>query len=478
MFNSYNFIFIFLPIVLIGYFSFNKLKLYKAANIWLLAVSVLYYAYYDLSYLWMIAANIIINFAFAKLIHKSKKGGKVLLCSAVISNVAVLAFFKYFEMLFNTVGQLIGGEFSAINIIFPIGISFYTFQQIAYLVDTYRGQAEDYKFLDYALYVTYFPKMFSGPITMHNELIPQFTDKSRKAFNFENFAKGLLAFSFGLVQKVIFADLFGTVVDFGYSNIAALTSLEALLTVVGYTLQVYFDFAGYSDMAIGVARMMNIELPVNFRSPYRAVNILDFWKRWHITLTNFLTKYIYFSLGGNRKGVARTYINIIIVFLVSGLWHGDGLPFIVWGLMHGVVQCITRFIKSKRPESKLIKPLRWLPFFVFINLSWVPFRAPDLQSAWAIIAQMFSGGFKISSDLSYSLCQPFYIDIATKLIPLEFVMMAIYLFAIVVAVFFKNTDERIKSFKPNVWNLLVTAALFIFGVISISGVSGFLYTNF
>ncbi len=480
LFNSYYFIFLFLPIVLFGYFGLSKLKQYKLANVWLLVTSLGYYAYYDFSYLFMIVATVVINYLLAKAIRNqdSVKLKKVLLAVSVIANIAALAFFKYFEAVYNSIVGLMGGNFDVLNIIFPIGISFYTFQQIAYLVETYREQSADYDFINYALYITYFPKLFSGPIAMPSELMPQFADNSRKKFNFESFAKGLMAFSFGLFQKVVFADIFGTIVDFGYGNIAALSTFEVVLVILGYTLQVYFDFAGYSDMAIGVGLMMNIELPVNFRSPYRAVNIMDFWKRWHITLTNFLTKYVYFSLGGNRKGTVRTYINIVIVFLVSGLWHGDGFTFIIWGLLHGIMQCVTRFVKSKRPESKIIKPLRWLPFFAFINLSWIPFRAPTLNTAANLVKQLFVGGFSIGSDLAYSLCQPFYIDIANKLLPLEIVMAFVYALAIVAAVFVKNTDERLENFKPNIWNLIVTAFIFIFGIISISGVSGFLYTNF
>ena len=228
-----------------------------------------------------------------------------------------------------------------------MGISFFTFQQVSYLVDSYRTQeTRDYGFIEYTLFVLFFPQLIAGPIVLHKEMIPQFRNEHNRIFNSENFSRGMYIFAIGLFKKVLIADTFSQAVAIGYNNVENLSSLEALLVSFSYTFQIYFDFSGYCDMAIGISSMFNINLPQNFNSPYKSTSIIDFWNRWHMSLTRFLREYVYFPLGGSRKGKVRTYVNVMIVFLVSGIWHGANWTFIVWGIMHGVAQCLNRMFKN------------------------------------------------------------------------------------------------------------------------------------
>ena len=351
LFNSYIFILVFLPLVLLLYFVCNRLNNFTAGKTVLIAASFVFAAYTGIMNAVVLAVSIAADYFINLFIKKSAgKKKKVLLISGIIFNILLLGFFKYSGKIVDIANSLIGTGIR-FSILLPIGISFYTFQQIAFLVDNFRGEINGFGFLDYCLFSSFFPKLVQGPIPYHNELFGQFNDPLKKHFDFDNFSKGIYIFAIGLAKKVLVADVFGKIVDYGYGSIRSLNSFEALLTVLAYTLQLYFDFSGYCDMAQGVGNMLNIELPENFNSPYKAKNISDFWKRWHITLTRFLTKYIYIPLGGNRKGTIRTYINIIIVFLVSGIWHGAGITFIIWGLMHGIASAIYRVIK--KPYDKL-----------------------------------------------------------------------------------------------------------------------------
>ncbi len=325
--------------------------------------------------------------------------------------------------------------------------------------------------------MTFFPQLIAGPIVLHDEMLPQFESLENKRLDFSNLSKGILAFSVGLFKKVIIADNFGKIVDFGFSSISTLTSTSVFLTILGYTIQIYFDFSGYCDMASGVALMFNIKLPVNFDSPYKSLDIVDFWKRWHKTLTRFLTKYVYIPLGGNRKGAFRTYLNILIVFLASGIWHGAGWTFIVWGLMHGVASVLTRLFKKY--IDKLPKFLRWILTFSFVSLSWVFFRAESLSDGVKIIGKLFSkDGFTLSDELSETLRQPAFLNVFIQILGVP----AVYIIFAAVVIFLtstrKNTNERIDSFKPDLKTFLGCLVIFIYSLFSLSGVSSFLYYNF
>lgn len=313
-FNSYIFIFIFLPITILGYFGLNKINKHRLAKIFLCIMSLYFYAYSNVSYLWIICSSIVVNYFGSKLLMvlNQKEHYKLrtfVFIVLILLNIGILIYYKYFDFLILNINALFNTSFNAMNLLLPLGISFFTFQQLAYIIDSYKNTKNGmpYKFLDYATFVTFFPKIMQGPIALHSEIIPQLEDKNNWQMKSENIAKGLFAFTIGLAKKVIIADLFGQVANIGFADVESLNTITALLTMFSYTIQIYFDFSGYCDMATGISLMLNIKLPINFNSPYKATNILDFWKRWHITLTRFFTQYVYISLGGNRKGKIRTY---------------------------------------------------------------------------------------------------------------------------------------------------------------------------
>ena len=485
LFNSYIFIFIFLPITLFGYFFINHFGLHKLSKFWLVIASFAFYGYFNISYLWIIITSILFNFCVNKLFgtkwfRERKKVKDLLFIFALLANIGILIFYKYLDFIFECSNNLFSTDFVYMDLLLPLGISFFTFQQLSYLVDSYKDKVPSYNILDYSLFVTFFPQLIAGPIVLHSEVIPQFENKENLVFNSDNFAKGLYAFSAGLAKKVIIADTFGKIVTYGYSNISSLTSLEGILTIFAYTFQIYFDFSGYCDMASGIALMFNIELPINFNSPYKAKNISEFWKRWHITLTRFLTNYVYFPLGGSRCSKHRTCINILIVFFVSGLWHGAGLTFILWGLMHGIAMVIYRL--CKKYIDKIPTVIIWTINFLFIALTWVYFRADSIEDANNMIMSVFNGGFSIGMELSETLFNVIPISIITNLIPINNIlyplMVGIVILFVIICIKTKNVQEKIREFKPTIKKLISTYIMLVYSILSLSGVSTFLYFNF
>ena len=484
LFNSYVFIFAFLPITLLGYFTFNHFNKNSIAKVWLVLCSLFFYGYFNFSYLWIIISSIVVNYLISFFFEKNKTTKtplrKVLFAFGLTLNIGLLFFYKYLDFVFETIGNIFITDTIYLGLILPLGISFFTFQQVSFLIDSYKGKAKKYNILDYSLFVTFFPQLIAGPIVLHSEVIPQFENPKNLRFNMDNFAKGLYAFSRGLAKKVLVADNFGKIVTFGYANISHLSSFEAILTILAYTFQIYFDFSGYCDMASGIAYMFNIELPMNFNSPYKAKNIADFWKRWHITLTRFLTNYIYYPLGGSRCSKARTCFNIMVVFLVSGIWHGAGFTFIVWGLMHGVMQVLYRLLK--KPIDKIPYGITWLFTFIFVSLAWVYFRAESISDANQVIAHVFNGGFTLNFEIEETLLNIIPISIVTNTLDfngiLNVVMILVMLGTTAVCLFTKNVQEKARCFKAKFSNLLSSGLLLIWSILSLSGVSTFLYFNF
>ncbi|WP_105911709.1 MBOAT family O-acyltransferase, partial [Aliarcobacter cryaerophilus] len=320
--------------------------------------------------------------------EKIKVNSKTILIFGILFNVGLLGYFKYTDFLLDNFNGIFGSNIPLPHIILPLGISFFTFTQIAFLVDAYKKEAKEYSLVNYMLFVTYFPHLLAGPILHHKEMMPQFASKYNWVKNYRNIALGLFIFSIGLFKKVVIADTFAVWATAGFDTATTLNLIEAWATSLSYTFQLYFDFSGYTDMAIGISLMFNIKLPINFNSPYKALSIQDFWRRWHMTLSRFLRDYIYIPLGGNRKGEFRTYTNLIATFLIGGLWHGAGWTFIVWGLLHGIALAIHRFWQSL--GFKMNKILAWFITFNFINITWIFFRAKDFESAMKVLGSMFS----------------------------------------------------------------------------------------
>ncbi|MBP5465216.1 MAG: MBOAT family protein, partial [Treponema sp.] len=383
-----------------------------------------------------------------------------------------------------SVNWLCRTDFNLLHIVLPLGISFFTFQQISFLVDAYRGEVPRCGFLLYASYVCYFPQLIAGPIVTHDELIPQFMDTGKKRLDWENLAKGIYIFTLGLSKKVLLADVFGRAVDWGFAHYDDIHSELAFFVMLAYTFQIYFDFSGYCDMAAGIAKMMNIDLPVNFNSPYKALTITEFWDRWHCTLTRFLKKYVYIPLGGNRKGELQTYLNILIVFFISGFWHGAGLNFIVWGFCHGVFVILTRRYKSF--FEKLHPVLSYLMTFVFLTVTWVFFRAESFAQAAKILRrvavfhfqelpdefincfQMPGFAFLVKNSRAVFNLSPFY----SVLIPVYFVL------AVLIVLGTRNVQERAERFAPTKTRLCAVVVLLLLCLNCFSAISPFLYFNF
>ncbi len=484
LFNSYIFLFLFLPITLIGYFVLNHFKKYKIAQLYLLIMSLWFYAYFNLSYLLIIVFSILVNFSFYTLMNKnnvSKTKKKTYLILGLIINIGTLIYFKYMDFFISNINSLFNTNYNLLHILLPLGISFFTFQQLSFIIDSYKGDVPKYSLLYYASFVTFFPQLIAGPIVTHDELVPQFLDKEKKKLNSDNLAKGIYIFALGLAKKVIIADTFGIAVNWGFKNISLLDSTNAIIVMLSYTIQIYFDFSGYSDMAIGIGKMFNIDIPTNFNSPYKALNIQDFWNRWHMTLTRFFTKYIYIPLGGNRKGKIRTYINVFIVFAISGFWHGANWTFIIWGLLHGIFSIITRIFKDK--IDKLHPVLNYFITFSFINLTWIIFRASTIRDALRIMHRIFVFDFhNISSYINDAFKLPginFLFDISKIQSAFPYISLTFFFIAsFIIILGSNNIKEKSENFKPTLCKILITVFLLIWCIISLSGISTFLYFNF
>ena len=483
LFNSYIFVLVFLPFCITGYFGCSHLGKRTLAQVFLLGMSLWFYGYFHAEYLFIIVCSILCNYFFYMLLGRSsgRSGRKWILAGAAALNLGILFYFKYFNFFLENVNGILGRDFAIQSILLPLGISFFTFQQLSFVIDAYKGEAPSYCFLDYACFVTYFPQLIAGPIVTHDELLPQFMDEGRKLFRWDNFVRGTYLFVLGLGKKVLIADTFGNGVNWGFANIGELDGTNAFLVMLFYTIQIYFDFSGYCDMAVGLGRMMNLDLPLNFNSPYRAATITEFWERWHMTLTRFFTKYVYIPLGGSRRGTFRTCRNVMVVFLVSGLWHGANWTFVLWGACHGVCSVLTRL--SKRRLERLPRALQWLGTFLFLNVTWVLFRADSIADAAKLLGRLASFDF---GPVSAELTAGFYLPecrLLDSLIPVTGVCPEFFLIVFTAAALFllfgvRNAYEKMKAFEPELGRLLLTALLLVWCICSFSGVSTFLYFNF
>ena len=483
VFNSYIFILFFLPVCILGYFTLNHFQKYTLAQIFLVGMSLWFYGYFNPGYLLILAASVLINYAFYLLIRKNlgKKYAKILMITGVLFNIVILLYFKYMDFFIDNINGIFKTDIPFLYIALPLGISFFTFQQVSFIVDAYRGEIPEYHFWEYAGFVTYFPQLVAGPIVTHDELVPQFMDKEKKKFDSENMARGIYIFTIGLAKKILLADMFGKLVSHGYATVDGLNSVTAIITMVAYTFQIYFDFSGYSDMAIGIGKMMNIDLPQNFRSPYKALTITEFWDRWHMTLTRFFTKYVYIPLGGNRKGAVRTYVNVFIVYLISGFWHGASWNFVFWGVCHGLFVILTR--SCRKFFDKIPSVLNWLITFAFVNLTWVFFRAETFDQAVTLIKKVFTGGVSGFDMQFIELLRSAEIVEVLSLTPIEtlyppFVLTAFFVIAVGILLGCKNAYEKMQSFRPTFFHMITTLFLLLWSVFSFAGISVFLYFNF
>lgn len=378
LFSSLTFLLFFLPVVVVGCHALAKQNRTQWILGFLLLASLLYYAWWKPQNTWILLASMLANYGFGRGIAAAARARKALLWAGLTSNLAALAWFKYADFVISSSNSLLGASLPLVETALPIGISFFTFQQIAYLVDVYRGAYDPRSetFRQYCLIVCFFPYIVAGPIVRHAEMGPQLAPGSGFQVNWQNIFNGLVLLSIGLGKKVLIADNLAPIVRYCFDSAESLSFLEACFATLAYTLQLYFDFSGYSDMAVACALFFNIRLPWNFLSPYKAPNIQDFWRRWHITLSFWLRDYLYIPLGGSRKGALRTCINIFVTFLLGGLWHGAAWTFVLWGAMHGAALALHRLWAGVW-KKRMPRFCGWLLTFCFLNLAWTVFRAPD-----------------------------------------------------------------------------------------------------
>ena len=468
LFNSYEFIFAFLPITFFIYFYLNSKRLTIASKGFLVFSSLFFYSWWNILYLPIILGSMLFNFIIGSSLNDEKItriSKKSLLIFGIISNIALLGYFKYTDFFIENFNLITSSNVELLNLALPLAISFFTFQQIAYLVDSYRQETKEYDFLNYAVFVTFFPQLIAGPIVHHSEMMPQFANKRNMIKNYRNIAMGLFIFSIGLFKKVVIADTFAVWATAGFDTATTLNLFEAWATSISYTFQLYFDFSGYTDMAIGLALLFNIKLPINFNSPYKATNIQDFWRRWHITLSRFLKDYVYIPLGGNRKGEFRTYNNLLGTFIVGGIWHGAGWTFVFWGFLHGMALVINR--AWSKLGFKIWTWLAWLITFNFINIAWVFFRAEKWDDAIKVLGGMFG-----LTNIGFNNITQ-HIGGDTKLI-------LIYLLTgLIVVLALKNTSKYLNQ-KMSLSLMIIAAILFVYSMLKslTSSSEVFLYFNF
>jgi alginate O-acetyltransferase complex protein AlgI len=408
LFSSYTFLFFFLPAALVGFCLLSRYRGPKAAKLWLVLASLFFYGWWNPVYVGLILASMGFNYEMGRHIGQrvrsaGQAGGPLFL--GVAGNLALLGYFKYANFFIHNVNGLLGSHWELGRILLPLGISFFTFTQIAYLVDVSRGIVCEYDLGDFLLFVTFFPHLIAGPIIHHSEMMPQFAEPRTYHFDWSNLAIGLGLFSLGLFKKVAIADAMSSHVGKVFGAAAsggALHPQDAWAGVFAYTFQIYFDFSGYSDMAIALARMFGIVLPQNFNSPYKALNISDFWRRWHMTLSRFLRDYLYIPLGGNRRGEFRRYMNLMVTMGLGGLWHGAAWTFVLWGLFHGAGLAIQHGWQAFRSKYYPDRPTWWpaglSPWggraltLLFVMVGWVLFRSANVPTAQHVLAAMFGLG--------------------------------------------------------------------------------------
>ncbi len=396
LFNSYAFLLAYLPVTVLGFFLLGRFGKGTGAA-WLAACSLFFYAWWNYRYLALLLASIACNYLAGSYIARrpGSLAGRRALTGAVVLNLGLLGYYKYADFFLGSANALIGTDWPLLGIVLPIGISFFTFTQIAFLADAYAGKVKEYRFVYYLLFVTYFPHLIAGPVLHHKEMMPQFDEDQNYHPQAANFAVGLTIFAIGLAKKVLLADNLAGYAAPAFDPRAEAPSLFlAWGGALAYSFQLYFDFSGYSDMAIGLSRLFGVRLPLNFDSPYKAVNITEFWRRWHMTLSRFLRDYLYIPLGGNRHGRLRRHLNLVTTMVLGGLWHGAGWNFVIWGALHGGYLVINhawqeacRYFAVRLPAG-LAQGLGIGLTFLCVVVAWVYFRAPDLATAHRLLAGM------------------------------------------------------------------------------------------
>jgi len=478
LFNSYVFLFLFLPVVWILFRALSGFKLARGAMGLLAVASLVFYSYWNPPFVALILASVVFNFCWGRWLGRGDRKPRWKLAIGVGVNLASIAYFKYTGFLLENVNALTGAGIEIPEIFLPLGISFFTFQQIAYLVDCHRGLTKEHSFWQYCLFVTFFPQLIAGPIVHHSEMMPQFVGDNIRRISPRMLSLGITLLAIGLFKKVMIADTLSPWVAAVFDGQADPQLIAAWVGTLAYTFQIYFDFSGYSDMAMGLGYLFNVELPVNFASPYRATNAVEFWRRWHMTLSRFLRDYLYIPLGGNRKGPVRRYVNLMATMLLGGLWHGAAWTFVLWGGLHGLYLCAAHGWGklSEKAGFRTPRVVGWLLTFVGVAFAWVFFRATSMERAWAVVKGMV--GANGVEDVGATLANAENNGIVESL-PFDerFAVLALLL---VVCLVLPNswTWAREKIERMPVLGAACAVILFVSAVLGMTRISEFLYFQF
>lgn len=471
-FNSYEFVLFFLPVFLIGYFLLNKVNNSFYSKCYVLFMSIFFYGYRNINNLFIIFFYILVNYMFINKLYSNKK--------IYILNLTLNILFLLFCKIENLFSSYLFDQ--KLYFIFPLSVSFYLFSHIMIATEKYNGKIQTLSLFDYSIYILFFPKMIQGPLTEPSFLLEQLNNNNNKNINWDNILYGFILFIIGLAKKILLADIFASAVEWGWARLESIDTINAMIIILSYTLEIYFDFSGYSDMAQGISKMMNIEIPSNFDYPYGSYNISQFWKKWHISLSDFFKRYIYIPLGGNKKGKLKSYINTMIVFIVSGLWHGFNINYLVWGVLNGVLLIISKMIS--KTYNKLPKIIEWLLNFTIINALWIVFNSDSINSVFLIMKNILQFRFnKINEELI--MCFSFSeLDFVSKNI--EFIRIfkssRIYVFLYLsIGLFLSIFGNRYKHYliKSNSKiKYCILLLLFLFSLLSLSNMNSFVYESF
>jgi len=459
LFNSYEFIFVFLPITFFIYFYLNHKRLTEVSKGFLVCSSLFFYSWWNVAYLPLIVGSMLFNYFIGKSL--SRKAIKKKLVFGIVGNVLLLSYFKYTDFFIQNYNWILNTETPLWHLALPLAISYFTFQQIAFLVDSYRGETKEYSLLNYSVFITFFPQLLMGPIMYHKEIIPQFQNKFNLVIKWEHVSLGLFIFAIGLAKKTLLGDPLTDYAQTAFDHAQDLSMIEAWYASVSYVLAYYFDLSGYADMAIGIGKMFNINIPLNFNSPYKSRNFAEYWQRWHMTLSRFLEDYVYKSLGNNKKVAYVIYINIMITFFVSGFWHGAGWTFVAWGVLNGVFVIMAHMMK--KAKFKLNFYIAWALMFLGLIVTRILFVSDDFSDAWYVTYTLLDFSNLIFYNLPYvdKYPQTFYIVAGLGL-----------------ALFFKNSIELSKNFKPNKKYLAYTVVLLTASLFTFTKAKEFLYFQF
>lgn len=469
LYTSYPFILLFLPLVLLGYYSLSHLKNAIYQKVFLISMSLFFYGVNNTYYLILFVVSVLLNYIFALCI---KKHINCFFPIGIIFDILLLGYFKYFNFFVDNINHIFKTSYLDRAIVLPLGISFFTFQQISFLISVKKKECFLDSFLDYCEFMTFFPQIIAGPIVLYQEFVPQIRNHSNRHFNSHNLCQGIYQFSMGAFKKSVLADSLSLFVDNGF-QMNEIGFAASWITALSYTFQIYFDFSGYSDMAIGIGKMFNYDLPQNFDSPYKSESINEFWRRWHKTLGRALSTYVYIPLGGNKKGLSRTCINLLVTFFLSGFWHGASWTFIIWGVMHGCV-CIIERIFNKY-ISAFPKAIKVTITFLITNSLWVLFRADNFNEANKILTGMLN----FTNAKLYQLQEltsdgfinfPGAID---TIYVISFTIISAY-----VCLAQNNSSHYSQKFTPNIKTAFQVGLFLMATIICLSKGSVFIYFNF